>query len=74
MVPELEKLLDICRSCRLGNAHKLPFQAHFERASRVGELVHSDVVGKIEMSYLDDYQYACTLLDDHSRYTFIANL
>lgn len=52
-VPKLKKCLDICRACRLRKARRLPFRGHFERASRVGEVVHSNIFGKIEMSYPD---------------------
>lgn len=61
-----------CRACMLGKAHKLPFHGKFNRASHLGEKVHSDIVGKMCLSFPDRYQYVCTFLDDHSRYTFLA--
>lgn len=51
-------------------AHKLLFHGKFERNTRVEEIIQSDVMG-IEMSYPDRFQYVCTFLDDHSRYTSI---
>jgi len=73
-VPELPTMMDVCRSCRLGKAHKLPFHGHFQKTSRIGEVIHSDIVGKLDLSYPSRYRYVCTFLDDFSRYTFIAFL
>lgn len=28
-VPKLQPLVDTCRACELGKAHKLPFKRHF---------------------------------------------
>lgn len=70
-VPVMNQLGEVCRACRLGKAHKLPFSGHFLHASAIGEIVHSDIVGPLEASYRDYYRYVCTFLDDHSRYLFI---
>lgn len=70
-VPKLSKSKDICRACRLGKAHKLPFPGNFEIADHVGEVVHSDIVGELEPSFPDRFRYVTTFLDGHSRYTFI---
>ena len=70
-VPKLCPLKGVCRACRLGKAHKLPFPGHFRRAKAVGDLVHSDIVGPLEPSFPERYRYASPFLDDHSRYTFI---
>ena len=70
-VPQLSELKEVCRACRLGKAHKLPFPGHFEHAAAVGDVVHSDIVGPLESSFPERYKYASTFLDDHSRYTFI---
>lgn len=70
-VPKLAKRKDVCRACKLEKEHKLPILGHFEVAERVGDIVHSDIVGKIETSFPDQYRYASTFLDKHSRYTFV---
>ena len=69
-VPKLSKMNEICRACRLGKAHKLPFKGTFNRAVNVGDIVHSDIVGPLEPSYPDRYRYFATFQDDHSRYDF----
>ena len=37
-----------------------------------GEIVNSDVVGKLEPSFLDGYRYFATFMDGHFRYLFVA--
>ena len=71
-VPELKNTDEICRACSLGKAHKLPFHGHFEQCNCPGEIVHSDVVGKLEPSFPDGYRYFATFMDGHSRYLFVA--
>jgi len=70
-VPKLCPMEGVCRACRLGKAHKLPFPGHFRRASAVGDIVHSDIVGPLELSFPDGFRYVSTFLDDHSRYVLI---
>ena len=70
-VPQLHKLNDVCRACRLGKAHKLPFKGHFERAKSIGDLIHSDIVGPLQPSFPDRYKYAATFQDDHSRFAYV---
>lgn len=69
-VPKLGMMDHVCRACRLGKAHKLPFKGKFTRALEVGDIVHSDIVGPLEASYPDRYRYFATFQDDHSRYGF----
>lgn len=73
-VPILKSDMDICRACRLGKAKKLPFIGHFGRADKVAEIVHSDIVGKLEPSYPHNHRYIGTFIDDYSRYTFVGFL
>ena len=70
-VPHLQQSDDVCRACRLGKAHKLLFSGHFNRAEVVGDILHSDIVGPLELSFPDKYKYVSTFLDDHSRYTLV---
>lgn len=73
-VPELKPIDGVCRACHLGKAHKLPCTGHVRRASAVRQIMHSDIVEKLTMSNLDRYQYVCTFLNDHSRYTILVLL
>lgn len=70
-VPKLGAMKEICRACRMGKAHKLPFKGSFHRAEKVGDVVHSDIVGPLEPSFPDGYRYFVTFQDDYSRYDFI---
>lgn len=70
-VPQLDKMKENCRACRLGKAHRFSFHSQFEHAISVGGILHSDIVGKVEPSYPDRLQYISTFLYDHSRYTLI---
>ena len=71
-IPPLHTSNKVCRACRLGKAHKLPFRGKFERAERVGQIVHSDIVGPLEPSYTDGWRYMCTFIDDYSRFVVVA--
>jgi hypothetical protein len=56
-----------CRPCRLGEAHKLPFQRRFPRATAVGQMIHSDIMEPLPASFQDRYRYIVTFVDDYSR-------
>jgi hypothetical protein len=61
-----------CRPCRLGEAHKLPFQGCLPRATAVGGgTVHSDIMEPLPTSFQDRYRYIVTFVDDYSRYLFV---
>ena len=73
-IPKLSTVNEVCRACRMGKAHKLPFHGHFQKSENVGDIIHSDVVGPLSLSFPDRFRYVCTFMDDHSRYTFLAFL
>ncbi len=70
-VPQLKPTTDVSRACRMAKAHKLPFKGKFTRATKVGDVIHSDIVGPLEPTFPDRYRYFVTFQDDHSRYDFI---
>lgn len=70
-VPILHPTDEVCRACRLGKAHKLPFTGKFLRSPAVGDIIHSDIMGKLEPSFPFRFQYIATFLDDHSRYLLL---
>jgi hypothetical protein len=71
-VPEFGNTTHVCRSCRLGKAHKLPFTSSFRLTNSPGELLHSDIVGPLSVSFPDKFRYMGTFLDDFSRYVVAA--
>jgi len=54
------------RQCKITKLKRKPFYSSPNNASKPMELVHSDVVGKLEISY-NDFNYYVTFLDDFSR-------
>ena len=59
-----------CTGCILGKSHRtaIPKQSN-NRASKLLELVHSDVNGPIEVASLGGSRYFVTFIDDFSRWT-----
>ena len=55
-----------CRQCKITKLKRKPFYSSPNNASKPMELVHSDVIGKLETSY-NDFNYCVTFLDDFSR-------
>jgi hypothetical protein len=62
----------VCSSCREGKATKLPFRGSFEHTDEVGDIIHSDMAGKLPISFPDSYQYITTFTDDNSRHISVA--
>lgn len=71
-VPKTKVLSEKCRACEIGKAHKLPFTVKFKTTSTIREIVLSDIVGKLTISFPDRFQYVCTFMHDYSRYTYLA--
>ena len=62
----------VCEACLLGKATVLPFPKHVtSRASRVLELVHSDVCGPMRVATPQGKHYFVTFIDDYSRYCVV---
>jgi hypothetical protein len=57
----------VCSPCREGKATKVPFRGSFEHTDKVGEIIHSDLAGKLPVSFPGRYQYISTFTDDNSR-------
>jgi hypothetical protein len=62
----------VCCPCREGKATKLPFRGSFEHADEVGDIIHSDMTGKLPISFPDRYQYMTTFAEDNSRHISVA--
>ena len=52
---------ETCESCLLGKMTKSPFAKSCERASKLLELIHSDVCGPMSTTAKGGYQYFVTL-------------
>lgn len=62
---------DTCRGCVMGNFSKSPFPSSDNRATRILDLIHSDVNGQMYHISLSGYENYVLLIDDHSRRTWI---
>ncbi len=61
--------LSCCQSCMVGKAKKGTVPKHSDfRASRPGELIHSDLCGPIKPASARGYKYFMVFIDDYSRY------
>ncbi|KAJ2938391.1 hypothetical protein O0L34_g13315 [Tuta absoluta] len=58
-----------CEGCIYGKAHRKPFGTR-ERASKCGELIHTDVCGPFADS-ITKYKYYVLFKDDYSSYRFV---
>lgn len=50
-VPKIKQMEEVCRSCQLGKALRLPFLGEFKRAKRVGGIVHSGMIDALLPSF-----------------------
>lgn len=63
-----KKQLDYCHGCNLGKMHKLPFETSKSITNQMGELIHSDVVGPMQVASPNGARYYILFKDDFSRY------
>lgn len=69
---KIKKEIDFCESCIKAKQTRLPFPKHNEiRSTRVLELIHSDVCGKMSQTAYDGSNYFVTFTDDYSRATMV---
>ena len=63
---------DTCVGCVLGKSHRTPIpKASSSRATKLMELVHSDVCGPIEVQSLGGARYFVSFIDDFSKWTVV---
>lgn len=63
-------LSTVCSTCRLGKAHKLPFNSSNTLYSLPFELVEIDVWGPAHLNS-NRFVYYVSFVDMHSRYTWV---
>jgi hypothetical protein len=61
----------ICHGCELGKSTCKPFPGSAKTASRILELVHSDLAGPMQTKSIQGSSYIATFVDDHSRHTVV---
>lgn len=60
-----------CDACTLGKLQQSPSTSSFRRATRVLDVIHSDLIGPITPSTNSGYRYILTFVDDYTRYNHI---
>ena len=60
-----------CDVCPLARQIRLPFHASSNRSTRCFDLIHMDVWGPYKVSTHNNMRFFLTLVDDHSRWTWV---
>uniref|UniRef100_A0A803P2C0 Integrase catalytic domain-containing protein n=1 Tax=Cannabis sativa TaxID=3483 RepID=A0A803P2C0_CANSA len=60
-----------CEACQYGKSHALPFKTSNNRATKVLELIHTDLWGPSPVMSNTNLRYYIHFVDDFSRYTWI---
>lgn len=61
----------VCEVCCEGKMTRAPFRPSESKSSAVGDLVHTDLCGPMEVSTPRGSRYFMTMLDDYSRYCVV---
>ncbi|KAD3336165.1 hypothetical protein E3N88_31684 [Mikania micrantha] len=69
-LPQIKEIKN-CEGCVLGKQHKLSFQPSQKRATRILEIIHSDVCGPMPVNSLGRSKYFLLFVDDFSRMTWV---
>jgi len=60
----------VCGACAIGKQHRTPSRKPHTRATKIGELVHTDLAGGGKIPKTDGGAiYVATMIDDYSEYT-----
>jgi hypothetical protein len=59
------------RTCLVSTQVCLPFKKERQRASRLLEIIHTDVCGPVEPATHDQKNYFVTFLDDYARFCVV---
>lgn len=62
---------EACVACCKGKLSRNPFFKEGSRANRLLEVIHADIVGKMECNSMGGNKYCLILVDDYSRMTFV---
>lgn len=60
-----------CETCLEGKQARSPFKSEGKRATKLLEIIHSDVCGPMSVNSLSGKRYFVTFIDDFSRKTFV---
>ncbi|KZV36180.1 hypothetical protein F511_26362, partial [Dorcoceras hygrometricum] len=60
-----------CHVCHLSKQKRLPFESHNKLVAQSFELLHIDIWGPFSQVYVDGYRFFLTIVDDHTRFTWV---
>lgn len=69
--PYIKDKSQICVTCPMSKFTMLPFPASASCALAPFELIHIDIWGPYKVQYLDNYRFFFTIVDDHTRHTWV---
>ncbi|KAM2621688.1 hypothetical protein TB2_026408 [Malus domestica] len=69
--PSFCKEISDCEVCQKSKSTRLPFPHSLSRATKVFEIVHSDIWGPATLESFDGYRFFISFIDDFSRTTFV---
>uniref|UniRef100_A0A803LD02 Integrase catalytic domain-containing protein n=1 Tax=Chenopodium quinoa TaxID=63459 RepID=A0A803LD02_CHEQI len=69
--PHIQQDKKICLTCPMSKFTKLPFSLSDSHASDVFELIHMDIWGPYKICTKGKYRHFLTIVDDHSRNTWV---
>lgn len=72
-VLRMKKNLEPCPPCKMGKATKKSFDSVFESVSHSGEIVHSNLCGKLPLS-IHGNKYFCNFIDQFSQYVDVVGI
>ena len=61
----------VCNTCHYAKHKKLPFFSSISHASHIFDLLHMDIWGPCSKPSMHDHKYFLTIVDDHSRFTWV---
>ena len=59
----------LCESCVMGKCKNNPHKGHLRQATRVNEIIHTDVIGPFKVAGTNRARYIITFLDDFTNYS-----
>lgn len=66
-----EMNINSCLVCAKANQHKLPFPISDTISKNPFDLIHVDIWGPYKHATYDGFKYFITIIDDHSRHTWV---
>ena len=63
-----------CHGCKMGKSAHHPFSGTGCKMKQILEVIHSDLVGPMEVRSIQGSQYYATFIDNHSHYAVVHSL